>query len=127
MTSCSPALRHARPQLPAEEAEHLTFASGDVLTVRTGATYDAVISLFHVISYHTINADLEAAFETAASQLTPGGLFLFDFWYGPAVLTQKPEVRVKHLEDEKIEMIRIAEPEMFPNENRVDVCIISSL
>jgi predicted TPR repeat methyltransferase len=62
--------------LPPEEAEHLTFASGDELTVRTSATYDAVISLFHVMSYHTINADLEAAFETAASQLTPGGLSL---------------------------------------------------
>lgn len=107
--------------LPVAEAERLTFAYGDVRTVQNGATYDAVISLFHVMSYQTINADLEAAFKTAASHLTPGGLFLFDFWYGPAVLTQKPEVRVKRLEDDHIKVTRIAEPVMHVNENIVDV------
>lgn len=107
--------------LPAAEAENLTFAIGDVRTVRTGETYDAVISLFHVMCYQSTNADLEAAFETAASHLTPGGLFLFDFWYGPAMLTQKPEVRVKRIDDEHIKVTRIAEPVMRVNENIVDV------
>jgi hypothetical protein len=37
------------------------------------------------------------------------------------VLTDLPEVRVKRLEDEKIQVIRMAEPEMYPNENRVNV------
>lgn len=107
--------------LSAEEAGRLTFASGDVRTVRTGNTYDAVISLFHVMSYQTTDADVEAAFETAAAHLMPGGLFLFDFWYGPAVLTQKPEVRVRRIADDHIKVTRIAEPVMHVNENVVDV------
>lgn len=107
--------------LPADIAARLTFAHGDVRTVRTGQTYDAVISLFHVMSYQTANADLDAAFATAAAHLRPGGLFLFDFWYGPAVLTQQPEVRVKRLEDEEIKVTRIAEPVMRVNENVVEV------
>ena len=107
--------------LPAVEAERLTFAIGDVRTVQTGAAYDAVISLFHVMCYQTTNADLEAAFKTAAKHLTSGGLFIFDFWYGPAVLTQKPEVRIKRLSDDHIKVTRIAEPVMHVNENVVDV------
>jgi SAM-dependent methyltransferase len=107
--------------LPPELAARLSFDHGDVRTVRTGGTYDAVISLFHVISYQTTNADLEAAFETASVHLQPGGLFLFDFWYGPAVLTQRPEVRVKRLEDDEIKVTRIAEPVLHVNENVVDV------
>ena len=107
--------------LPADLAARLTFAHGDVRSVRTGETYDAVISLFHVMSYQTTNADLEAALATAAAHLQPGGLFLFDFWYGPAVLTQQPEVRVKRLEDEEIKVTRIAEPVMRVNENVVEV------
>ena len=51
--------------LPPEVAARLSFIYGDMRTVRTGETYDAVISLFHVMSYQTTNADLEAAFETA--------------------------------------------------------------
>lgn len=107
--------------LPPEMADRLSFSLGDVRTIRTGETYDAVISLFHVMSYQTSNTDLEAAFDTAAVHLESGGLFLFDFWYGPAVLTQKPEVRVKWLEDEEIKVTRIAEPEMHVLENTVDV------
>ncbi|MDF1594000.1 MAG: class I SAM-dependent methyltransferase [Desulfobacterales bacterium] len=110
-----------KANLPAAEAERLTFAGGDARTLRSGETYDAVISLFHVMSYQTTNADLEAVFETAAIHLIPGGLFLFDFWYGPAVLTLKPEIRIKRLEDEHIKVTRIAEPIMHVNENIVDV------
>lgn len=107
--------------LPAETAARLSFASGDVRSVRAGATYDAVISLFHVISYQTTNADLQAVFATAAAHLRPGGLFAFDFWYGPAVLAQQPEVRVKRLTDGTIDVTRLAEPVMRANENVVDV------
>jgi SAM-dependent methyltransferase len=107
--------------LPPEVAARLSFGLGDVRTVRTNQIYDAVISLFHVMSYQASNADLEAAFETASVHLQPSGLFLFDFWYGPAVLTQRPEVRVKRLEDDEIKVTRIAEPEMHVNENVVDV------
>lgn len=107
--------------LPTEIAARLTFIHGDVRTIRTSKHYDAVISLFHVMSYQTSNADLENAFTTAAAHLDTGGVFLFDFWYGPAVLSQMPEVRVKNLESEKVRVLRIAEPEMLPNENRVDV------
>ncbi len=107
--------------LPTEEAARLIFSYGDVRTVKTGRTYDAVISLFHVMSYQSSNADLEAAFKTAAAHLTAGGLFLFDFWYGPAVLTQKPEVRVKRLSDSRIKVTRVAEPVMEADVNAVDV------
>jgi len=107
--------------LPPDVAERLSFAHGDVRSVRTGKTYDAVISLFHVMSYQTTNNDLEAAFDTAAAHLQSGGMFMFDFWYGPAVLTQRPEVRIKRLEDDDIVVTRIAEPEMHVNENVVDV------
>jgi SAM-dependent methyltransferase len=112
--------------LPRETADRLSFGPGDVRTVRTGQTYDAVVSLFHVMSYQTSNSDLAAAFETAAVHLRPQGLFLFDFWYGPAVLTDKPEVRVKRLEDDDIKVTRIAEPTMDVNENVVDVnyCVL---
>jgi predicted TPR repeat methyltransferase len=107
--------------LPAEVAARLSFSLGDVRSVRTGETFDAVISLFHVLSYQTTNADLDAVFETAAVHLKAGGSFLFDFWYGPAVLTQQPDTRVKRLADAEVYIIRIAEPAMICDQNRVDI------
>lgn len=99
----------------------LRFEQGDVRSVRLGKTFDVVISLFHVMSYMTTNQDLFDAFATVREHLKPGGLFVFDAWYGPAVLSDRPAVRVKRLEDPRIAVTRIAEPAMSPNENLVDV------
>jgi hypothetical protein len=62
-----------------------------------------------------------AIFATVKKHLNPGGIFIFDVWYGPAVLSDRPSVRVKRLENESIQVTRIAEPLMYPNENLVDV------
>jgi SAM-dependent methyltransferase len=107
--------------LPPEVADRLSFDCGDARAARTGATYDSVISLFHVMSYQTGNADLAAAFGTAAAHLPPGGLFLFDFWYGPAVLALRPETRIRRLEDGETKVLRLAESSVDENANRVDV------
>jgi len=99
----------------------LTFSPGDIRDIRLNRDFDAVIALFHVISYQTTNEDVTAAFETARHHLKSGGIFIFDVWYGPAVLTQRPEVRIKRMADDKTEVTRLAEPVLHPNENRVDV------
>lgn len=110
-----------RDSLPAQVAERLSFSGGDVRTLDLKKNFDIVISIFHVVSYQTSNQDLERMFSTVRKHLQSGGLFVFDCWYGPAVLTQRPEVRVRRLEDEVIEVTRIAVPEINPNLNTVDV------
>jgi SAM-dependent methyltransferase len=115
----------ARARLSAHHVQssalNLSFQQGDIRTVRMGRTFDAVVSLFHVMSYQTSHEDLAMAFRTAKEHLTPGGLFIFDCWYGPAVLTDRPAVRIKRLEDEEITVTRLAEPVMRPNDNIVEV------
>lgn len=94
---------------------------GDITTVQIGRSFDAVLSLFHVISYQISNQSVQSVFARAAEHLAPGGLFIFDVWYSPAVYAQSPSVRIKRLESDGIGITRIAEPECYPNENRVDV------
>lgn len=99
----------------------LDYRHGDVRSIRLDRTYDAVISLFHVMSYQQTNEDLKAGFSTAYYHLKPGGTFIFDCWYGPGVLTDRPSMRIKELEDENVKVTRIAQPVIEPNENTVDV------
>ena len=105
----------------ATQGAGFTCQQGDIRVVQMSRTYDVVLSLFHVISYQTTNADVKAVFARAAEHLQPGGLFVFDFWYSPAVYAQQPAVRVKRMADDRVEVTRIAEPLSYPNENRVDV------
>lgn len=113
--------RARMPALDAAVAGRLSFSHGDVRTVRVGRTFDAVISLFHVVSYQVTNDDLLAMFETAASHLTAGGVFVFDFWFTSAVLSERPVVRVKRLASEEIEVTRLAEPDLNTRDAYVDV------
>ncbi len=110
-----------RAELPAEQAARLSFFQADVRGYRHQTQFDAVTALFHVLSYQTENRDLDAVFQTAADNLPPGGIFFFDFWYGPAVLSQQPDVRIRRLASDQVKVLRLAEPVLHPNENIVDV------
>ncbi|WP_026488630.1 class I SAM-dependent DNA methyltransferase [Butyrivibrio sp. XBB1001] len=97
------------------------FSVADVRSYRGDTLFDAAISMFHVMSYQTTDDDLIKAFETAKTNLKANGLFIFDAWYGPGVLTDKPAVRVKKVEDDNNLIIRTATPEFHVDRNIVDV------
>ncbi len=99
----------------------MRFIKGDARSVCIDQRFDCVLSLFHVVSYQTGNEDVAAMFATAAHHLDAGGIFLFDVWYGPAVLTQMPTVRVKRMQNETTEVLRVAEPTVDVQRNVVDV------
>lgn len=83
--------------------------------------FDSAIALFHVISYLTDLKELISCFNCVNQHLNNDGLFLFDVWYTPCVLTEKPAVRVKRWENEEIKITRIAEPKSDWNESIVKV------
>ena len=104
------------------EKEDINFLVDDIRKFRTKETYDAVISLFHVMSYQNKNQDILSAFTSARKAVKKDGLFIFDVWYGPGVLSDRPCVRVKELEDAENKLVRIARPVMHDKENVVNVC-----
>ena len=74
-----------------------------------------------MVSYQTSNEDVLDAFHTANQNLKDRGLFLFDLWYGPGVMNELPENRIKQVEDERNILIRYASPIFHWNENIIDV------
>ena len=99
----------------------LSFNHCAIADLNLNKRFDVVVSLFHVMSYQNSNDDLMRSFEVVSKHLKDGGLFIFDFWYGPAVLNDLPVTRVKRLENEIIKVTRIAEPKINENENIVNV------
>ena len=113
--------RNGRHQDVEESAAPPEFLVGDARTVRVGRKFDVVTALFHVMSYQKREKDALDVFATAREHLHQGGLFFFDFWYGPGVLNLRPEERDLYLEDETIHLHRHATPDLDLNENIVDV------
>ena len=88
--------------------ERLNFLHGDVRSINLHKQFDAVLMMFAVLGYQTTNEDALSALNTASRHLKPGGLFICDVWYGPAVLMQRPTDKVKIISTPKGKIIRTA-------------------
>lgn len=99
----------------------LEFAVADIRSFNAMQTYDSVISLFHVMSYQTSDEDLESAIQVAKAHLNHRGIFIFDFWYGPGVSHDPPEIREKTMKNARCRVVRRAYPESDYDANTVNV------
>lgn len=88
------------------------FIQSDLTTFSLDKKFDVVICMFAVLSYVTENHDLLNAFQKIREHLLPGGLFFFDAWFGPAVLSERPTDRYKIIENGNERIIRFAHPQM---------------
>lgn len=101
--------------------EKVTFQIGDITNFQINQSFDVATSLFHVISYLTDNQNLISTFNHVKEHLNDDGLFIFDVWYSPAVYHQVPEKRLKRLTNDIIEVLREANPIIYPDLNVVEV------
>jgi SAM-dependent methyltransferase len=104
-----------------ERGSGARFELGDIAGLDLGETFDAVLMMFAVLGYHVANVDVQAALETVRRHLRPGGLFLCDVWYGPAVLTEGPSERVKVIGTSEGQILRVASGEL---DTRHHLCLV---
>lgn len=98
----------------------------DARFLKLNKTYDVVVSLFHVTSYMTTDGDLDKYFGSVVSHLTHG-IFIFDLWYGPGVLSSRPETRYKLITTPFGVVHKIKVPTIFPEKNIVNVMHLAIL
>lgn len=79
---------------------------GDARNFDVGRQFDMAIMMFAVVGYLTGNDDVLAGLRNIRRHLTPGALFICDFWYGPSVLSDRPTDRVRVLPTPGGEIIR---------------------
>jgi SAM-dependent methyltransferase len=103
-------VRHAEARLSKDNLK-VHFRQGDVCQAGPERDFDAVVALFHVASYQTSRINLDQMLANANAALKPGGILLFDYWYGGAVLAQGVETRVKIVERPPLRVTRIAQPD----------------
>ena len=100
-------LAAAQERLRSEKGK-VRFQQGDIRTIDPGQQFDAALIMFAVLGYQVENNDVLSALQTARRNLKPGGLLLFDIWYGPAVLRERPSDRVKVIPTKTGKILRVA-------------------
>lgn len=104
-----------------KKIKNFDLVNSNIIDFRSSINFDVVISMFHVISYINNNNDILKCFRNTANNLKKGGLFLFDVWYLPAVLTIKPISKVKKISNDFLSVIRVTDSVINYNNNNVNV------
>jgi SAM-dependent methyltransferase len=97
------------------------FELGDIGSVDLGETFDAVVMMFAVLGYQVTNAEARAALRTARRHLRRGGFLFCDFWYGPAVLAERPSERARVTDTSSGQIIRVSNGELDTRRDAVVV------
>jgi SAM-dependent methyltransferase len=95
----------------------LEFLCSDATKYHSEKKFDIILSLFHVINYQTSEESLNEFFKVASVNLHQNGLFIFDSWYGPAVLNDLPKYKSKEIEDQSLSIKRVTTPILHVNKN----------
>jgi SAM-dependent methyltransferase len=106
-------LAHARRKLGERGeglARRLQFRAGDIRSLNVDRAFDAALMMFAALGYQASNDGVTRALRTARRHLTPGGVLIFDVWYGPAVLHIGPSERVKAIPVGHSQVLRLASP-----------------
>jgi SAM-dependent methyltransferase len=83
------------------------FQLGDVRQALPGVRdFNAAIMMFAVLGYQQTDVDVRAALSAARGYLVPGAPFIFDVWYGPGVVADKPGPRERTVGEDGQRLVR---------------------
>ena len=99
----------------------IRFIQGDIRFADLAHHFDAAILMFAVLGYQCEDRDVLLTLSGARRHLRPGGLLIFDVWYGPSVINQKPERRSRVVSTGSERILRTAEGELS---KQAQVCTV---
>lgn len=100
---------------------NLKFHEGDIRNLQLEQLFDASLMMFAVLGYQLENSEVLAALRSARRNLRPGGILIFDVWYGPAVLNEGPSDRLKTIGTEKGRILRMASGQLHVQRHLCEV------
>jgi len=106
----------------------VSLEKGDMRNLKDLGRFDVCLCMFASIGYLSSLEEILKTLEAMRSHLNTGGLLIFDFWNGLAVLTVKPSRRAKTAYGKGLTITRAATPLLDPVHNlcrvRYDISVM---
>ena len=93
----------------------------DITNFNVDCKYDIIISMFTVMGYMNTNEQLLLACRNIFNHINLNGNFIFDVWYGPAVLTDPPQKTSKKETLDNKEFIRYNDIKLDTFNHRAEI------
>jgi ubiquinone/menaquinone biosynthesis C-methylase UbiE len=99
----------------------IKLVEADIRKMTVTKEHDVVLAMFNVISYFVANTDIDRALASISKGLKAGGYFMFDCWFAPAVLKDRPGDRVKEITKGKQRLLRLTTSKLNLQDNSIDI------
>jgi len=99
----------------------IDLVESDINKLSLNKKFDAILSLFHVVSYQDSNEKLDNFFRVASTHMKEGAILAFDFWHGAAVLSDRPLPKLLEVKNDNLKVTRFTNSKMLFSENIVQV------
>lgn len=99
------------------QTNNVTYRVADVRKISVNDKYEVVTALSHVIGYQITNSDVEKMLLGVNNALEKGGIFVFNFYNEPQILTGKLNARTKVVENDSIKISRFSNATLDVIEN----------
>ncbi len=115
-------LRIAKDKIKnAQLSDKIKLYKKDIRNFSLPHIYDFAMAMFNVVGYLTLNEDFEGMLKGLRTSLRSGGLFIFDCWYAPAVISCGPKRKVKKIVNSGREIARHTYPKLILEKNVVEI------
>jgi len=85
----------------------LSFIKSSIENIRLNKKFDIISALFHILSYHTTEREIDKFFSKSHMLLNKNGILIFDFWYEDGVFSLQSPLRVREINNSNYKIIRI--------------------
>ena len=85
----------------------LSFFTRLIQNINLKDKFDIISALFHILSYHLSNNEIDKFFSKSYSNLKKDGIIIFDFWYEAGVYNLQSPLRVREINNSAFKIIRI--------------------
>lgn len=105
--------------LARRKVPEVKFQQGNARTFCLGVEFDVVTMMSAVLGYQHTNQEILATLSNVRSHLRTGGMFVFDVWYGPAILLDRPIPRLREITYNGTHLLRSMKPNLCAEKNLV--------
>ncbi len=105
----------------ASQKKDIPFLWQDIRHLELPRKFDSAVAMTTVMGYQTTNNDVEDTLISVNRCLEPEGLFVFDAWFGPALLMEKPVDKIKTIESAGKRLIQYSHPVLDIVNNTVEM------
>ncbi|MSU54341.1 MAG: class I SAM-dependent methyltransferase [Candidatus Staskawiczbacteria bacterium] len=110
----------AKQKTKAENVK-IDFKVADVSNFKTAKKFDFAMAMFNIAGYMIENNAMENMLKNVSKSLKKGSLLVFDAWYGPAVLKDRPQDREKKFAKDGKEITRLTTQTIDTQKSIIDI------